>query len=82
VPQSRVANFSEDELVQACIRGDMAKLRQSAKRGIRGSSAQPLCQAAALGKLDVMRRLVSDFGGDVNQADDQGNTPLFVAAQN
>jgi hypothetical protein len=72
---------SIDILVQACIRGDMTQLRRWARGGIRVSSAEPLCQAAAHGKLDVVRYLVSDLGADVNQADDQGYTPLFVAAQ-
>jgi ankyrin repeat protein len=72
---------SEDEIVQACYRGNMALLRRWERRGIRVSSAEPLCQAAARGKLDMMRYLVSDLGADVNQADDQKNTPLSIASK-
>jgi ankyrin repeat protein len=38
-------------------------------------------QAAAYGLLEVTRFLVSDLGADVNQADDDDNTPLYAAAQ-
>jgi ankyrin repeat protein len=40
-----------------------------------------LIEAAFLGNLEVMRCLVNDYGADVNQANDNGFTPLFTAAQ-
>jgi hypothetical protein len=80
-PEPAEERVSEDEIVQACIRGDMTQLRRWARRGIRVSSGQPLVQTAAHSKIDVMRYLVSDLAANVHQTDDQGFTPLFSAAQ-
>jgi ankyrin repeat protein len=44
--------------------------------------AQPLIQAAMCAtKLAVVKCLVKELGADVNGADEDGFTPLFVAAQ-
>jgi hypothetical protein len=53
-------------IVWACVAGDMSLLRQWAKRGIRVTSAKPLCQAAANDRLDVVRVLVMELGADVS----------------
>jgi hypothetical protein len=81
-PEPLEEMVTEDMLVDACIGGDMALLQRWVRRGIRVSSAEPLCQAALHGKIDVVRYLVSDLSADVNQADDQGFTPLCIAAEN
>jgi hypothetical protein len=81
VAEASDVKVSEVELVQACIRGDMAQLQRWSRRGIRVLNGVPLVRAAEYGKLDVMRFLVSDLGADVNQADDDDWTPLLSAAQ-
>ncbi|KAF3905481.1 Tankyrase-2 [Dactylellina cionopaga] len=35
--------------------------------------------AASYGHLDLLRKLVNEYGGDVNIRDDDGDTPLFTA---
>jgi hypothetical protein len=52
-----------------------------ARQGVHASSAVHLTEAAVHGKVEVMRYLVNDLGADVNQADDEGFTPLYSAAQ-
>jgi ankyrin repeat protein len=45
------------------------------------TSAEPLCRAAAYGKLDVVRLLLRELGADVSHLD-RGVTALYAAAQN
>lgn len=46
-------------------------------------NADQVCHAAARGRINVVRYLVNELGVDVNQArHEDGQTPLFVAAQN
>jgi ankyrin repeat protein len=66
-------------IVQACRAGDMDLLRQWAKRGIRVTSATPLCATASNGKLDAVRLLVMELGADVTQLHN-GFTALCIAA--
>jgi hypothetical protein len=72
---------SEDAIMRACARGDFNQLRRWAKLGVRVRSTVPLIQAVAHGMTDVARCLVREFKDDVDQADEQGMTPLFIAAQ-
>jgi ankyrin repeat protein len=58
----------------------MSQLRRWAKRGVRVSSGRPLCQAVGCGKIDVARLLVNGLEADVNGIDEQGFTPLCIAA--
>ncbi|KAK6335582.1 hypothetical protein TWF696_002350 [Orbilia brochopaga] len=39
----------------------------------------PIHAAASYGHLDLLRKLVTEHGGDVNVRDDDGDTPLFTA---
>jgi hypothetical protein len=71
----------EATIVQACTAGDITRLRRWARMGVRVSSGQPLFDAAAHGKLDIMRCLVKELGADVNQTAHNGITPLLVAVQ-
>jgi hypothetical protein len=70
---------SEEALVQACARGDLSQLRRWARRGVRVTSAKPLCYAVKHGKYEVALFLVRNLGADVNQADAKGFAPLFIA---
>jgi hypothetical protein len=42
-------------IVQACRVGDVSLFRRCAKRGVRVSTAHPLCTAAVHGNLDAVR---------------------------
>jgi hypothetical protein len=66
--------FSEQTLIQACIRGDMVQLQIWAKGGICVSSGAPLSEAAFHGELEVMRDLVNDLRANVNQSDEEDFT--------
>jgi hypothetical protein len=72
---------TEVMIVQAAIRGDVAHLRRLVKRGVRVSSAAPLCQAVFYAKIGAVRYLVKELGADVNRTDDEGITPLSIAAE-
>jgi hypothetical protein len=81
VSTAKAENISEEALVQACGRGDISQLRRWAKRGLRVSSAQPLCKAVSEGMVDAARCLVRELGADVNQTNIQGFTPLCIATE-
>jgi hypothetical protein len=66
-------------LVEVCERGDLAQLRHWGQQGVRARTWRLLRAAAANNHLDVMRCLVKELGADVKQADDQGQTTLYVA---
>jgi hypothetical protein len=63
------------------MRDDIAQLRRWARQGVRVTSALPLLYAVVLGKLGIVLCLVQELGAEVNQADEGGYTPLYVAAQ-
>jgi ankyrin repeat protein len=74
--------------MQCCAAGDTAQLRRWARQGVRVVSGLPLCAAALLGKVDLLRILIKELGADANQAifgsNDptlDGSIPLLVAAQ-
>jgi hypothetical protein len=71
----------EEDITQAVLRGDLEQLKRWAGQGVRVHTAEPLCQAAAWGKLEIVRYLVKELAADVNLRDMAGSTPLFMAAQ-
>jgi hypothetical protein len=75
---------SDEAINDACDRENLAQLRQWGRQGVRLSSAMPLIEFTFSGmSLDMYRCLVKDLGADVNGAQqNDGGTPLFVAAQN
>jgi hypothetical protein len=62
------SEISENAIIEACARGDMAQLELFSRRGVCVMSREPLASAVAWGKLDVMRCLVNGLGADANQA--------------
>jgi hypothetical protein len=48
------AKVPEDTIIEACIAGDITKLRRWAKLSVRVFSARPLCHAASVGKIHVV----------------------------
>jgi ankyrin repeat protein len=74
-------NVSEMDMIQAAIRGNVRQLKSWARQGVRVRTAQPLREAAALGKVDVVQCFVKELGADVNLAAEDGCTPLYIAAQ-
>jgi hypothetical protein len=71
---------TEDMIVQAAIRGDVAQLRRWANLGVRVSSAVPLCQAVFYANIGAVQYLVKELGADVNRTGEDGCTPLYIAA--
>jgi ankyrin repeat protein len=68
-------------ILEACRKGDTARLKSLARRGMRVVTFEPLFQAVSDGThLDVLRVLVKDLGADVNQ-DTKGHTPLSIAVK-
>jgi hypothetical protein len=61
-------------IIQASAKGNVAQLRRWAKRGVRVSSGEPLCQAVLCGMIGVVRFLVKELGADVNHVGEQGFT--------
>jgi hypothetical protein len=74
-------NVSEMDMIQTAIRGNVRRSKLWGRQGVRVRTAQPLCEAATLGKVDVVQCFVKELGADVNLGDEIGRTPLYVAAQ-
>jgi ankyrin repeat protein len=74
---------SENVIVAACERGDIAQLRRWGRQGVRVNNADLLITAIfAEVSLDILRCLVMELGADVNKARlTDGATPTIVAAQ-
>jgi hypothetical protein len=72
---------SEDMLVRACGRGDISQLRRWARWGVRVTSAEPFCNAVRGGNYEVEQCLVRELGADVNQANVDDYTPLYIASE-
>ena len=73
---------SDKEIIAACRRNDVTQLRRWSRQGFRLLSAYPFVESVAYGvSLGVLRCLVKELGADVNLADEDGFTPLIVAAQ-
>jgi hypothetical protein len=87
LPSSAPANVagwhvSEEAIVSACERGDMALLQMWGRQGVRVRTADPLCKSAFIGaSFDVISCLVKELGADVNQRDERGFTALLSAAE-
>jgi hypothetical protein len=64
-------------IVQASVRGDVTKLRRWVERGVRVSSAEPLCNAVFKNNIGAVRCLVKELGADVDQAGEEEFTPLI-----
>jgi hypothetical protein len=78
-PTALEDTVSEQALLSAVVRGDISQLQRWARQGLRVRNGEPLCHAAAHGKVDAARCLVKELGADVNQADKQGYTSLTLA---
>jgi ankyrin repeat protein len=72
---------TEEDVERAIELGDVEKLKDLARRGARVSSEWSLCNAALYGDVELIRCLVNDLGADVNQADHEGITALYLAVQ-
>jgi uncharacterized protein involved in response to NO len=68
-------------MAEACISGDIDKLKDFVRQGVRVSSARHLCLTALWGEIEIMCCLVKDLGADVNEAEDKIYTPLLLAVQ-
>jgi ankyrin repeat protein len=66
-------------IVHVSAVGDMALLRQLARRAIPVTTAEPLFNAARFGKLDVVRLLLRELEADVSLLH-SSISPLYVAA--
>jgi hypothetical protein len=78
------ATISEETnmIIDACRRGDTAQLRRWGRQGVCVRSVEPLQQSAAnAASVEVLRCLVQDLGADVNGANQDGATPLYIAAE-
>jgi hypothetical protein len=71
---------SEDMLLDACAREDIAQLQRWGRQGIRVHSGKPLVHTAVWGFVDVARCLVKELGAKVSDRF-EGYSPLHVAAQ-
>jgi ankyrin repeat protein len=74
-------DVSEGDIIEAIETGELSRLREWAKRGVRLSSAVQICVAAQENLVDAIRLLVKEFGANVNEATELG-VPLFIAAGN
>jgi hypothetical protein len=69
----------EATIFAAIKAGGVARLRCWHRQGVQ-FSASIVCSAAVRGSIAVMKCLVKEIGADVNRADQDGFTPLMVAA--
>jgi ankyrin repeat protein len=70
---------TEAMIDMAARTGDLKRLQQYARRGVRVTTAGPLCSAAPSGFLDGVLLLVRELGADVSHVDET-ETPLMMAA--
>jgi hypothetical protein len=68
-------SIAEVAIAQCCAAGDIDQLRRWARQGVRVASAVPLCVAAQLGKVDILRILIKELGADANNAVAGSNDP-------
>jgi hypothetical protein len=69
-----------DELVEEMAwDGNLEQLRVWGRQGVR-VTGEPLCAAAVNGYVEVAVCLAQELGADVNQATNDGITPLIYAA--
>jgi hypothetical protein len=78
---------TEMMLAKAAFTGNLESLTIWAQKGVRVTSARPLCVAAGGGysavfrQLEVVRLLVQQMGASVSQAMPHGPTPLKIATK-
>jgi hypothetical protein len=72
---------SQAAITEACrAGGDHGQLRRWERQGVRVTIAEPLCFASNDGLVHVVRLLVNGLGADVNQCNELGYTPLYIAS--
>jgi hypothetical protein len=71
---------TQEMLSEACQAGDLERLQQWARLGVRVTTACPLCSATRSSLLSVMRLLVQELGAGVNHAMADERSPLILAA--
>jgi hypothetical protein len=72
---------SDDAIIDALKRNDMAQLRRWGRQGVQMTSAVPLvCHAISGASLDMVRCLINDLGVDVNAEDKGGYTVFWIAS--
>ena len=86
VPVKSELSIRERELFDACIFGDVGKLRRLLRHvnvdiNIGSQYGTLLCYASYNGRPGIVRELLSRPGIDVNLATQEANTPLYFAAQ-
>jgi hypothetical protein len=70
-----------EQMIDVAARtGDMYRLQQWARHGVRVTTAEPLCSAAERGLLNAVLILVREFGADVSHVN-LSATPLMLAAK-
>jgi hypothetical protein len=79
--RSTEVSVSEETINDAVSKGDTAQLKRWGRRGVRVKSVAPLLTAVVTRACNaVLKILVLDLGADVNQANEDDNTPLMSAA--
>jgi hypothetical protein len=78
---AKAMEVPEEKIIEAVRRDDIAQLLRWARQGLRVASGLPLVHAMVLGKLGIAQCLVQELGADFNEADREGYTPLYIAAQ-
>jgi hypothetical protein len=86
-PDAPRGKIPESAIIDAVKDGALGKLRQFARRGAQVLSAMPLCIAAEIRRIDMMRFLVKELHADVNQHLDteistDGYTALHIYQHN
>ena len=79
-------SIREIELIDACINGDIGKVRRLLRHvnidiNMGSEYGTPLCIASYNGRSGIVRELLSRPGIDVNLATEEGGTPLFYTVQ-
>ena len=79
-------SIRERELIDACINGDIGKVRRLLRHvnidiNMGSEYGTPLCIVSYNGRSGIVRELLSRPGIDVNLATKEGSTPLYYAVQ-
>jgi hypothetical protein len=75
---------SEASIFEAVDAGDLTRMLQWGRLGVRCDYARPLCLAARLGNVAVVKCMINELGADANRVleDGDGLTPVHFAALN
>jgi hypothetical protein len=76
---SAAAMVSEVMVPEVSRAGDLDKLRQWARQGVRVATSGALICAVARGFVEVVTFLVTELGADVNEGNSDGDTNLIAA---